>query len=355
MKELMHGNAPRAKQKLMRTLAAAFAALTLLAGMTGCQSGFAAEQTSDSDKKQTAPETAKPADSPTAEPAAAPENAQHEPAEPAEQASFTISRQVNGRAEWSLYSQRLLAGKDIEEQACSLRAGAVFFGMDENALTAYNKALLLETDEGLAYELLESAASFPKELGEAAQKSLTEHYRKYLNPDLSDDGALQMMGYFGKDYIIFTSEAFQGKQAGAVFRTDDGWKTRKELPLPEGVASEITGGCILSDRIGFICYEERSSDDNSTANRLSVYKTEDDGQSWKDIGLSLPQSETGITAEPTIALSPMFDGEHGIMLVTYTEYVKQRDAFDGYIGWFESFDGGESWEFHADPASRLGR
>ena len=45
------------------------------------------------------------------------------------------------------------------------------------------------------------------------------------------------------------------------------------------------------------------------------------------------------------ALSPVFDGECGVMFVTGSEYNTETEQTESHTVWFESTDGGMTWIF----------
>ncbi len=86
--------------------------------------------------------------------------------------------------------------------------------------------------------------------------------------------------------------------------------------------------------------------DDYTLRQLMVYKTVDGGNTWENINLWIPEEYEGIIAPPCDALSPGFDVDHGVMLVTFSVHIESDDTFESRMAWFETFDGGESWTFH---------
>ncbi len=273
-----------------------------------------------------------------------------------------ILRSISGRDDLLILSQRLLEGKRLYNIPTAHYTGAVYFRVEADGLVAYNRRIYPGPEElydpfgNLAYDLVEPIATYPRELGIEAKKSLVDFYKSSYDPNYPSDEPEGFEGYTGDNYIIFTNEVFHGIQASVIFVTSDGWKTWKEVEVPTigGFPKHVTGGCMLSDKEGFLCfYEKATLGDEYKLDELSVYKTADAGERWHPLKLRIPLDEVGVLCDPITALSPMFDGDHGIMLVQYGQYVKEFDEWESYIGWFETFDRGESWEFHPDPVSKL--
>ena len=65
-----------------------------------------------------------------------------------------------------------------------------------------------------------------------------------------------------------------------------------------------------------------------------------------------PDEYEGMIAPPTAALSPRFDGEHGVVPVTFSIFNAGSGEFESHTAWFETDDGGVTWVFNI-PQSEL--
>lgn len=256
-------------------------------------------------------------------------------------------RFMSERTEFLSVTHAMLAGEGFEDMPFTPSGSGVYFGYDGEAFTAYSEAEIFDEPGNVRYELSEPVASFPLDLGVRAKESVADYIRRNLDPSFDDDDHLQLFGFMGENYIIFTGEPFHGRQASAIFYTGNGTEWT-ELASFEGYPKQITGGVVLSENEAYVCYLDRDMMmlDDYTPRRLTVYKTEDGGKTWTDVGLSIPEEYEGIVAPPTAALSPGFEGEHGVIPVTYSVYDPASDRFESHTAWFETIDGGISWEFH---------
>ena len=240
----------------------------------------------------------------------------------------------------------MIRGESVEDIPLTPNGSGVYFGLDGGALVAYAEAELIEEPGNVRYELSSPVASFPYELGLRARKSVSDYIRRNLDPGFAGDDKLQLFGFMGENYIIFTGEPFHGYQAAAIFYTPDGsqWSEFRSF---EGHPVELTGGAVLSESVAYLCYFDRSlmRFDDYTPRRLTVYKTCDGGETWEDIGLTIPDEFEGIIAPPAAALSPYFEGDHGIIPVMYSTFNSFTAGFDSHTAYFETNNGGESWVF----------
>lgn len=343
-------------KSMTRAACVCIMSLIALASLGACQARNDQFKQTEADAKKMqseAPLTNQPSELPRTAETEAPEDKQPEETPAANSVSMGgTNRTVQDRSELIAFTQRLLEGKDIFTHTVTLEHGAVFFNLEEDGLVAYNKAFKVEEIGNCHYECFAPLAVFPRELGEMAKKSLVGYYKRNIEPGYSGDEVNQMEGYYGEDYIIFTDGVFHGMQASAIFVTSDGWKTWKEVPVIEGFPTHVTGGCMLSEEVGFLCYFARHLPDYKF-DELSVYKTVDAGLTWKPLDVKIPRDKGGLLCDPVKVFSPMFEGDHGIMIVQYSEYRREEDEVDRFIGWFESFDGGDTWEFHPDPVAEF--
>lgn len=257
------------------------------------------------------------------------------------------------RDELLTVTHAMLTGESFEDKPFTPSGSGVFFGFEGNALIAYAKAEIIEEPENVHYMLSNPIASFPYDLGTRARKSVSDYIRRNLNPAFTDDDNLQLFGFMGENYIVFTGEPFHGYQASAIFFTEDGTEWT-EIRSFEGYPMQLTGGAMLSENVGYLCYMDRSLMQSAvyTPRTLTVYMTVNGGETWEDIGLVIPEEYEGMIAPPSAALSPRFDGEHGVIPVTHSMFNSDTGEFESHTAWFETNDGGKTWEFHA-PQSEL--
>lgn len=261
------------------------------------------------------------------------------------EAPATSSAYVSQYCEYMAAAQALLAGELDDVPDFSYTSGYVYFGFEGESLVAYEKALLITNEHGeQEYELSEPIGRYPRIIGDQAQKKLSGYMRKYLNLGVDGETGLQLMGFIGRDFIVFTTESVADTQICCIFRTDDG-SNWYEFGHNNTYPRRATGACILSDKVGFICYSDRYVQvaGDYSPRKLIVYRTEDGGESWEDIGILLPEDYE--SSAQNFALSPVFDGECGVMFVTGSEYNTETEQTESYTVWFESTDGGMTWIF----------
>lgn len=247
---------------------------------------------------------------------------------------------VSEHPDYAAAAHALLSGGEAEG-TFTMDGGGVFFGFEGDRLIAYRRAKWYGEIGDTALELSDPIASYPAELGIRAKESLAEfNGTSYVETD-------QLYGYIGENYVIFTNEQHMGSQDRAIFRTDDG-ENWYEFGAMKDNRAQLTGGAILNANEGFLCFYDRAimMYDSYTPRQLSVYRTIDGGKTWSDIGLWIPEEYEGKIAPPSYVLSPVFEGEHGVLIVVYSVCVNtSTGSFEQRTAHFETFDGGDTWTF----------
>lgn len=299
-----------------------------------------AQKTDETDPTDQPSDTGEPPIT-TEAPSALPTSAATEP-------PYQVTEYRSEHESYVVFANAVLNGGSAEE-AFSLDGGGVFFGVEDGKLTAYARAVIHDDPGNVHYELFDPIAYYPYELGERAAKSVSDYIRRNIDPEFAGDDDLQLFGYIGENYVIFTDEPFHGYQAYALFFTEDGENWTELDAMPQRLI-QLTGGCVLSQNEAYLCFFDRSQMmfDDYTPRELTVYRTNDGGKTWKDVGLWIPEEYEGVIAPPAAALSPVFIGERGMIAVTYTTYNAENEGFDSRTSWFETDDGGMSWEFHLE-------
>ena len=85
----------------------------------------------------------------------------------------------------------------------------------------------------------------PRSESARAAKSVSDYIRNNINPDFTGDDEIQLFGYIGDNYIIFTDEPFHGRQAYALFYTEDGENWTELSAIPQRLM-QLTGGSAWS-------------------------------------------------------------------------------------------------------------
>lgn len=238
----------------------------------------------------------------------------------------------------------------------------VILVLEEDAFRAYGKMTLypadvigeLDGDDGEMYTAVcsEVIAEYPREVGEEALNRLYGEIPKENGFDMWGVGPyMSAEGFAGEDWFVLKTvdDSIQDIQFHCIFvkGANGEWHevdaNDKQMHLP------VYGACMLDENVGFLCYNCKFLDGpDETYRDLYVFRTVDGGKTWRDTGLVLPE-EYG-TVYPGSCLSPVFDGDHGAMLVNAYRYDESlEDApYEARILrlWYETYDGGKTWTLH---------
>lgn len=285
---------------------------------------------------------------PTVEPITEPVTEPAEPtAEPTAEVLISNTRTSESRhAEYLSAAEALLSGKadDIDEfrYGCSL----VFFGLEGEELVAYSTQTVKETvyNDGSStreYSLEDPLASYPCELFALVSKRLGEIGQMHGIWSGAPVPTEMMRGLIGEDFVVFLTvdDSMQDLQASCIFRNVGGeWVEIGDNN--DNVVNTMFGAGFANDEVGFLCYYSKQLvyDDISTG-KLFVWRTGDNGESWHELDIDITEYFPDDEIVYSCALSPVFDGDHGVMCVT------------GMLGsglklfnlWLETFDLGLSW------------
>ncbi len=246
----------------------------------------------------------------------------------------------------STFYEYMKAAKNVlhGEPAERVYSNDVYFHLDDDALRAYGTCIIREDPE--IEEFSEPLAEYPREAGERALQRLYGEIAnrwgiEYTGPHLSAEG------FAGEDWFVLKTrdDSIQDIQFSCIFRFDGsewyefGENSEQYYPL--------FGACIVDENTGFLSYFSKFLDEpEGSYRKLYLYRTEDGGKTWLDMGLELPE-EYGM-AYPGYASSPVFEGEHGVMFVKAFDYDSQKEEDRQFRIRYETFDGGRTWELRGD-------
>ncbi len=282
--------------------------------------------------------------------------------QPTDRASFS----THNSAETELLSQRIMSEpsslKNSDFEVLEGKHNDLFFGLgaDLNGgyLAAYNTAVRTyrSDPEGASYELeyfflADELKRYPLELGIEARDRIVEYMAKYLG--MGVDGVWEpelypyVCGFCGDDYVVFTGYSLDSphtKRLHVIYRSDDGENWYEFGGCNDSYYQpSVTGARILSDKVGYLSLYSLSYNDGRD---FRVVRTEDGGQSWQELDLTIPEEYYGYGRSG--AMSPYFNGDNGVIII-WLEYYEEDNA--QYIGrrycWFITHDGGDTWSFGA--------
>ena len=248
---------------------------------------------------------------------------------------------------------RLLSGGVPDDSAWDIKSCDVYFHLDDDAFRAYRVMTDYppETSGGSGARVYsEPLFEYPREVGEEALDWLCNEAPKKAGLDMDLVGRLEgAEGFAGEDWFVLKTvdDTIQDIQFSAVYRTDGkSWyrygDNNAQLFLP------LFGACIVDENVGFLSYYSKFLDEpDETYRKIYLFRTDDGGKTWRDTGLVLPE-EYG-TVYPGSCLSPIFDGDHGAMLVSairtdLSQYTPSDELLQKL--WYETCDGGKTWTLH---------
>ncbi|MBO4562216.1 MAG: M56 family metallopeptidase, partial [Clostridia bacterium] len=190
-------------------------------------------------------------------------------------------------------------------------------------------------------------AEYPAEVWDIASEKLSNYQYEYMHwgwePGEPYFGPYPDGIISGGDSVLCEAEPWHDRQANVIMHrfADGEWREFGNSNIDYGFSP--TGMCILNDKVGFVCYENRweyeDCDGEHKPNWVNVWATYDGGNTWKNLDLTLPDEFLDTAAKPR-AFSPVFQGEIGVIPVT-------QYAHDDVlrVAWFVTEDGGVTWSY----------
>lgn len=241
--------------------------------------------------------------------------------------------------------------------------GRVYFSLEPDGLKAYEKKYVRVERDGSGNDRVTAyysglLATFPREVGERANRKLIEYANEYIWWNAPDDANMIDEGFIdaravwdeeAKWFALMTLDEIQDLQVHCIFYNDEGnWI---EIPgnngglfitdnQQTGSSLTISGvGVVSKDEIYISYWSKYLWDEQTGCARPYVYRTVDGGRSYSKLDIELPEQflPDNESSRVQYPLSAVFRGRHGIMLLS---------AFDdGQMHWLESGDGGRTWEY----------
>lgn len=257
-------------------------------------------------------------------------------------------RFISGHASFCETAQAVLEGRELPAHDFSYSSVPVFFARSGEKTCAYTTVGFddrFEESEEQYYTYYEPIAEYPKELFDMAQDSLRKYRKQYISPDTDEQYlSVPLKGFISENCVAFSDVSQNDTAVNCIFCRNDSGEWTELNDINAVFPHRMTGFEMNGSGIGFICFYDRflGGSETETARKLFVFKTENGGQTWTDMGLYLPETYDPCSA--CFPYSPVFDGERGVLLVSI--------AFDGEVPeglsdlvWFETADGGRSWNF----------
>ena len=272
-----------------------------------------------------------------------------------ESADWTVSEIRSHRSELEDSAKAVLEGKGDTESVYPFvpmtgdNSGESFLRVTaEGALTAYDVCLYkekLDSDFNLEwqYECAEPFAQFPAELSGEIHAKLAEYAKQFLGAELlprEGENLMPALGFVGADWLVAVNgETTGNRQVHTIWRTDDG-TSYYEFGHNNSFSGQVTGACIVSKTTGFLCQVDTGNDDIVA---FKVFGTFDGGETWQDMGLTLPEEYAGYGI--SAAFAPYFDGDNGVVFVSMW-YRDRGEYGETVIRSFTTSDGGQTWTFN---------
>lgn len=139
-------------------------------------------------------------------------------------------------------------------------------------------------------------------------------------------------------YLIVTGDKTMSSEANFVYKTNDGGQSWYNVGPVDDIYSLVTDGGFINDQLGFISFGEYRYEGQPPSPNL--YRTTDGGVNWERVEVPIPEEYQGYF---TIAEIPTFHGTEGTLLVNQGQ---EGDYLGGKVlAKFTSQDQGKTWSF----------
>lgn len=180
-------------------------------------------------------------------------------------------------------------------------------------------------------------------------KDKGESWNEILVSDQLPELRMRILGFASEmdGYLIVTGDKTMSSEANFVFKTNDGGQSWYDVGSVDNY-DLVTDGGFIDDKLGFISFGEIHYEGQPPTPNL--YRTTDGGVNWERIEVPIPEEYQGYF---TVAEIPTFRGTEGTLLVNQGQ---QGDYLGGKVlAKFTSQDHGKTWSFAGlvDPDGEL--
>ena len=264
-----------------------------------------------------------------------------------EPVSKTVVYSAGSYYEYVAAARNLLSGRSTK----GVYSNEVYFRLDEDSLTAFAKVTEYSQNSPgeepeYSFEYSEPIAEYPREVGERALELLYGKIAPAHGLSYGEGPWTEAEGFAGKNWFVLKTadESMQDIQMSCIFCWD-GAEWREFGSNNDSMHFPLTGACIVDADTGFLSYHSKFLDEpEGSYRKIWLYRTDDGGRTWTDVGLELPEEYGRVY--PGCAASPVFDGAHGVMPVY--AYDLEGDSDESFGLWYETFDGGITWELRGE-------
>lgn len=178
-----------------------------------------------------------------------------------------------------------------------------------------------------------------------------ESWNEVLVSDQLPALRLQILGFTSAQdgYLIVTGDKTMSWEANFIFKTNDSGQSWHNVGSVDGESHLVTDGGFINDQLGFVSFGVYNQEGQPPSPNL--YRTADGGVNWERVEVSIPEEYQGFFK---VAEIPTFYGMEGTLLVNQGQ---DGDYLGGKVlAKFISQDQGKTWSFAGlvDPDGVLG-
>ncbi|WP_318503136.1 hypothetical protein [Bacillus sp. T3] len=179
-----------------------------------------------------------------------------------------------------------------------------------------------------------------KGLSVLISKDKGESWNEVLVSDQLPALRLQILGFTSAQdgYLIVTGDKTMSWEANFIFKTNDGGQSWNNVGSVDGTSNLVTDGGFINNQLGFVSFGVYNYEGQPPSPNL--YRTPDGGVNWERVEVPIPAEYQGFFK---VAEIPTFNGSEGTLLVNQGQ---DGDYLGGKVlAKFTSQDQGKTWSF----------
>lgn len=179
-----------------------------------------------------------------------------------------------------------------------------------------------------------------KGLSVLISKDKGESWNEVLVSDQLPALRLQILGFTSAQdgYLIVTGDKTMSWEANFIFKTNDGGQSWNNVGSVDGTSNLVTDGGFINNQLGFVSFGVYNYEGQPP--RPNLHRTTDGGVNWERVEVPIPAEYQGFFK---VAEIPTFNGSEGTLLVNQGQ---DGDYLGGKVlAKFTSQDQGQTWSF----------